>query len=228
MTVRPPRRALSFKRRLLKWYRKVGRDLPWRRSSDPYEILVSEFMLQQTQVSRVQDYYPRFLGRYPTIEALSRATPSQVRESWDGLGYYRRAENLHRLSRIVMQEHDGVLPSQPDALKRLPGVGTYTAGAISTFAYRRRTPAVDTNAERVMRRVFLPRLDAGAAAARRIRHLVQSLLPVNGDAAWEFNQGLMDLGATICTARTPRCHACPIRPACATGRPRTRRSRADR
>jgi len=156
-TDRLPRHALSFKRRLLKWFRESGRDLPWRRSSDPYEILVSEFMLQQTQVSRVQDYYPRFLARYPTIEALSRATARQVRESWDGLGYYRRAENLRRLARTVMRVHDGRLPQDPETLQTLPGIGAYTAGAVSTFAYRRPVAAVDTNVNRVLRRAFLPR-----------------------------------------------------------------------
>lgn len=219
-----PKYSLSFTRRLLRWYRAIGRDLPWRRTSDPYKILVSEVMLQQTQVTRVEEYYPRFLHRYPTLDALSRATPAQVRASWDGLGYYRRAANLHRLAKTVMREHQGQLPDTPDALRKLPGIGTYTAGAITTFAYRKRAAAVDTNVERVMRRVFLPRLGAGAAAQRRIYALLDIILPARRDTAWEFNQALMDLGATVCVARAPRCGVCPVRPACTTGR-RTSKNR---
>src|SRR5512134_815657 len=119
----------------MRWYRRVGRDLPWRRTRDPYAILVSEFMLQQTQVSRVLEYWPRFLRRYPTIERLARARPAAVREAWDGLGYYRRAENLHKLAKVVVREHDGRIPDEPADLEQLPGVGHYTAGAVACFAY---------------------------------------------------------------------------------------------
>ena len=132
------RQAAAFRRGLLRWYRRHGRDLPWRRTRDPYHIVVSEFMLQQTQVSRVEAYYHRFLERYPTIHALAAAPPAAVRESWDGLGYYRRATNLQRLAQAVVDQHAGVLPSDPVALERLPGVGRYTAGAVACFAYRAR------------------------------------------------------------------------------------------
>lgn len=223
-----PPNALAFKRRLLKWYRRQARDLPWRRTRDPYRVLVSEFMLQQTQVSRVLEYYPRFLTRFPTVDALSRARPRQVREAWDGLGYYRRAENLHRLARTVVREHQGAIPADAATLHALPGVGRYTAGAVQTFAYERRVPAVDTNAARVLRRVFRPRLGAGARAERRLWALAQSLLPRRPKTAWEFNQALMDLGATVCLARRPRCEACPVRPACLTGRGRSGRGRQAR
>jgi A/G-specific adenine glycosylase len=155
---------MSFKRRLLSWFRRNGRDLPWRRTRDPYHVLVSEFMLQQTQVNRVEQYYGKFLERYPTVEALAKARPKAVRESWEGLGYYRRAHNLHALARAVVTEHDGRVPRDPGELRRLPGVGAYTAGAISTFAYERPAAAVDTNVARVIRRVFRPRLGSGAAA----------------------------------------------------------------
>jgi A/G-specific adenine glycosylase len=157
---------MSFKRRLLSWFRRNGRDLPWRRTRDPYHVLVSEFMLQQTQVNRVEQYYGKFLERYPTVEALAKARPKAVRESWEGLGYYRRAHNLHALARAVVTEHDGRVPRDPGELRRLPGVGAYTAGAISTFAYERPAAAVDTNVARVIRRVFRPRLGSGAAASR--------------------------------------------------------------
>lgn len=183
--------------------------------------------MQQTQVARVEEFYPRFLERYPTIEALSRASSRQVRESWEGLGYYRRAENLRRLARTVMQRHDGELPRDTDTLRSLPGIGAYTAGAVSTFAYRRPVAAVDTNVDRVLRRVFLPRVGTGTKASQRITRLAQAILPRHRDTAWEFSQGLMDLGATVCVARTPRCDVCPVQPVCATGRRRTgRRSSA--
>src|SRR5574341_380447 len=133
-----PSNALSFKRLLLRWFRHAGRDLPWRSTRDPYHILVSEFMLQQTQVSRVREYYPRFLQRYPTLHDLANARPLQVREVWDGLGYYRRVENLYRLAQVVVKDHQAKVPDQPEVLRTLPGVGPYTANAVATFAYQKR------------------------------------------------------------------------------------------
>lgn len=223
MPPRPPTNALAFKRRLLAWFRTSGRDLPWRTTRDPYRILVSEFMLQQTQVARVRDYYARFLTRYPTVTDLARARPAAVRESWDGLGYYRRAANLHALARTVVREHGGNIPSRREALRLLPGVGDYTAGAIATFAFEQRVPAVDTNVARVLARVFRPRLHRGARGWRQLRNLAARLLPRCRRTAWEFNQALMDLGALVCTARRPRCGQCPVRPACRTGHGRRTR-----
>ena len=156
----------AFRQRLMRWFRRKGRDLPWRRTRDPYQVLVSEFMLQQTQVSRVTEYYPRFLARYPTIHALAQATPEGVHAVWQGLGYYRRAANLHRLARMVVAEHDGMLPEDPVELRRLPGVGRYTAGAIATFAFEQAHPAVDTNVGRVIRRAFLPKRRTGNGERR--------------------------------------------------------------
>jgi A/G-specific adenine glycosylase len=216
MPPRTPRNALSFKRRLLKWFRSNGRDLPWRRTRDPYRVLVSEFMLQQTQVSRVSEFYPRFLERFPTIESLAQARPKHVREAWDGLGYYRRAVNLHRLARTVVDDHDGVIPDRPLALSDLPGVGRYTAGAVASFAYEKRTAAVDTNVARVLGRVF--RTSRGGTATEHATwHLAERLIPKRRRTAWEFNQALMDLGARFCTARSPKCLSCPVKPACRTG-----------
>jgi A/G-specific adenine glycosylase len=140
-----------------------------------------------------------------------------VRKTWDGLGYYRRAANLHRLARAVLQRHQGVVPDDPAALEALPGVGRYTAGAIASFAYRRRVPAVDTNVARVLRRVFRPRLPGGSAGVHHLWSLAARLLPGRPRSAWEFNQALMDLGSLFCTARRPRCATCPVRPACRTG-----------
>jgi A/G-specific adenine glycosylase len=213
----PLARAAAFRRGLLRWFRRHGRDLPWRQTRDPYRILVSEFMLQQTQVSRVEGYFHRFLGQYPTLEALAAASPSAVRESWEGLGYYRRAANLHRLAQAVVREHGGVVPSDPEALQQLPGVGRYTAGAVASFAYERRTPAVDTNVARVLQRAFHPRV-AARARERRLWQTAERILPRRGPAAWTFNQAIMELGALICTARVARCDACPVRRSCATGR----------
>ena len=208
--------ASEFRRRLLRWFRRHGRDLPWRRTRDPYHIVVSEFMLQQTQVSRVEAYYHRFLQQYPSIELLAAAPAATVRESWEGLGYYRRAANLHRLAQTVVAEHGGVVPSDPALLRRLPGVGRYTAGAVACFAYERATPAVDTNVARVIGRAFHPRI-RGPAAARRAWETAALIVPSHGKRAWEFNQAIMELGALVCTARIAWCGKCPVRDACLTG-----------
>jgi A/G-specific adenine glycosylase len=202
----------------MRWFRRCGRDLPWRRTRDPYRVIVSEFMLQQTQVSRVEPYYQRFLDRYPDIHALAGASPAAVRESWEGLGYYRRAANLHRLAQAVVRDREGVMPSDPHELRALPGVGRYTAGAVASFAYERATPAVDTNVARVLRRAFHPRLAPGTAGERRLWDTAERIMPRAGRAAWIFNQGIMELGALVCTARVARCGECPVRTACATGR----------
>jgi A/G-specific adenine glycosylase len=174
-------------------------------------------MLQQTQVSRVQEYYPRFLARYPTVDALARAPGEMVRESWEGLGYYRRAANLHRLAQDVVRDHAGVIPADPAMLLRLPGVGRYTAGAVASFAYERATPAVDTNVARVLRRAFHPRLGRSGAEAR-LWNTAAAIVPRRGKTAWAFNQAIMELGAMVCTARVARCGECPVRAVCGTGR----------
>jgi A/G-specific adenine glycosylase len=209
--------AREFSRRLRIWFRRSGRDLPWRRTRDPYRVLVSELMLQQTQVSRVVDYYDRFLARFPTLADLSRARPARVREAWEGLGYYARARNLHSLARVVTRELGGTLPSAPNELERLPGIGAYTAGAMASFAFERRAPLVDTNVARVIRRVFAPRTNPKTARGNQtIWMIAESILPRTGRAAWTHNQALMELGALVCTARVRHCHRCPVRTGCAT------------
>jgi len=208
-----PANALRFRRRLLAWYAGHQRDLPWRRTRDPYAILVSEIMLQQTQVARVEDYWTRFVGRYPTVADLAAASADAVHESWAGLGYYARARNLHAAARAVVRDHDGALPSSPDALRKLPGIGRYTAAAVASIAFGADVGTVDTNVARVLGRVFRLRgAVKSAARAKRTWRLVDALVPAGRAGDW--NQALMDLGATICTARAPKCGACPVAPAC--------------
>jgi A/G-specific adenine glycosylase len=192
------------------WFKRNGRALPWRETRDPYRVLVSEAMLQQTQVSRVLDYYDRFLSRFPTLSDLAAARPRQVRESWEGLGYYARARNLHALSRQVDE-----LPSDPAELRRLPGIGPYTAGAVASFAFEKRAALVDTNVARVLKRAFAPRANLKSSrGAKKIWALAESILPRGGKAAWAHNQALMELGALVCTARVAKCPECPVRSYC--------------
>src|SRR5437867_10047183 len=163
-----------FVRKLLIWYKKAARELPWRDTRNPYAILVSEFMLQQTQVSRVLEYFPRFMARFPTIDALARSRPKAVMEQWDGLGYYARAANLHALARVVRTTMAGTLSDKPEELQELPGVGRYTAGAVACFAYEKPVPTVDTNVKRVLQRVF---------AAADVWDFATKLTPKNGKRA---------------------------------------------
>jgi A/G-specific adenine glycosylase len=180
-------------------------------------VIVSEFMLQQTPVSRVEPYYTRFLQQYPSIESLASAAPAMVRESWHGLGYYRRAANLHRLAQAVVREHAGIIPADPLLLRQLPGVGRYTAGAVASFAFERSTAVVDTNVARVIRRAFHPRAPK-EALGRELWATAEKIVPRRGKTAWAFNQAIMELGALICTARVARCGECPVWRACATGK----------
>ena len=211
-----PQRLREFSRRLRSWFRRNGRDLPWRRTRDPYRVLVSELMLQQTQVARVVDYYERFLDRFPTLNHVAEAPQRKVLASWEGLGYYARARNLHSLARRVTRD-GGPLPSDPATLRTLPGIGAYTAGAVASFAYERRAPLVDTNVARVLHRAFAPTLEPKSTEAQRLGwQLAEQLLPRTGRASWAHNQALMELGALVCTARTRHCERCPVARLCAT------------
>jgi A/G-specific adenine glycosylase len=210
----PPAALRRFQRLLLAWYRANGRKLPWRRTRDPYRILVSEIMLQQTQVDRVKGYYRRFVRQYPSFTALAAADEPQVREAWDGLGYYARARNLQRTARIVVDEHAGRLPSDPQRIRELPGIGRYTAGAVLSIAFGQDEPILDTNAARVLQRWFGVRTRGGKSALhRRLWDLAAQVTPAG--AAGDFNQAIMDLGATVCQARRADCGACPVRRGCA-------------
>lgn len=204
----------NFRRNLLQWYRKHKRDLPWRRLRDPYAIWVSEVMLQQTQVVTVIPYYEKFLSCFPTLRTLAEAPEEAVLAQWAGLGYYRRAKLLHRGAQAVMKEHGGKMPEQAVALRELPGIGPYTAGAIASIAFGCAEPLVDGNVVRVLSRIFRRR---GHAKEGRLQKEIWALAAelIDPDAAGDFNQGLMELGATLCRVVLPSCHRCPVAGLCA-------------
>jgi A/G-specific adenine glycosylase len=195
---------------LLGWFKEHARDLPWRRTRDPYAILVSEVMLQQTQVDRVLPYYTRFLDRFPTVEDLANAATSDVIRIWSGLGYNRRAVNLQRAARAVVDEFGGSFPDDPADLKKLPGIGAYTAGAIAAFAHERDVAFLDTNMRRVISRVIF-----GTESARESDAIEAASALVPTGRGWTWNQALIEFGALQCTARRPACIICPLRVECA-------------
>ena len=215
-----PAVARKFGTLLRKWFRKNGRDLPWRKTRDPYRILVSELMLQQTQVSRVVPKYAAFLETFPTLHDIARARPGRVTEAWSGLGYYARARNLHALAKVVTdggRNAYGVLPADARELRELPGIGAYTAGAVSSFAYERRAELVDTNVARVIKRAFAPKADLKTGKGQKqVWAIAKEILPRTGKATWVHNQAIMELGALVCTARVAHCHVCPVRSVCLT------------
>ena len=200
-------------RAVAEWYRRNARDLPWRGASDPYAILVSEVMLQQTQVDRVIPKYAAFLEAFPTLQALAEAAPADVIRVWAGMGYNARAVRLHRLAAEIMQRHGGRLPESAPELLRLPGIGPYTAAAVACFAFGAAEPVLDTNIYRVLSRVVY---GIEAPARAEIDQLAPAMLPRNGEiSASDWHQGLMDIGAGICTSSRPRCMLCPLREDCA-------------
>jgi A/G-specific adenine glycosylase len=199
---------------LLGWYRLHRRELPWRDERDPYLIWVSEVMLQQTQVATVIDYYLRWLNRFPTLDDLAQASLEEVLEMWSGLGYYRRARFLHESSRRVAAEMGGRLPSAAGELKKLKGIGAYTAGAIASIAFGRPEPVVDGNVERVLSRLRAVEGDPKSGANQKIFWRLAARL-VDPEEPGDFNQALMELGATVCTPQNPSCELCPVRQFCA-------------
>jgi A/G-specific adenine glycosylase len=209
----PPEDLRPFRRALLAWYRKNGRDLPWRHTRDPYAILVSELMLQQTQVATVIPYYRRWLERFPDFASLARATDSDVLHAWQGLGYYARARNLHAAAKLIIARHRGILPHHIDQIRALPGLGRYTTNAVATFAFDQSLPIAEANIARLLARVLDLQTPIDSAAGReQIWSFAFDLLPER-DAS-THNSALMDLGALICTARQPKCGICPVRNFC--------------
>ncbi len=220
-TARPLRRSSwpagplkrRFQQRLLKWYASFGRDLPWRKTSDPYHILVSEVMLQQTQVDRVIPKYYQFLDRYPSFERLASARMKEVKKLWYPLGYNIRPERLHSIACETVERYGGKLPNDHGQLLSFKGIGRYTAGAIRSFAFNEDAPILDTNVIRVLYRVFIAK---GAPKKHTVKlwRLAETLIPPG--KGYDFNQALMDFGAIRCTARTPSCESCPMTPICKT------------
>src|SRR6266513_4396644 len=204
-----------FRRRLLEWYRKNGRDLPWRQTRDPYSILVSEVMLQQTQVDRVLPKYHEWLEKYPTLGALAAAPEDEVAETWRPLGYNIRPRRLHAIARESVSRYGGRLPSDRETLLSFKGIGAYTAGAIRSFAFRERAAILDTNVARVLFRMFVRRGDPKAHAMKKHLWAISETV-VPHKHVFDFNQALMDLGATVCVARKPKCELCPMTSLCSS------------
>jgi len=210
----------GFRRRLLAWFRRNARNLPWRRTRDPYRIWVSEILLQQTRIEAVIPYYNRFIETFPTVAALAAAGQDEVLKAWEGLGYYSRARHLHAAARILVDECGGRFPKTSEGWRKLPGVGPYTAAAVASIAFGEPAPALDGNVQRVLARLFAvtSRIDK-SATRRHLRWLAEAL--ISPKAPGDFNQAMMDLGASICTPKRPRCRECPVRRYCrayATGR----------
>jgi A/G-specific adenine glycosylase len=208
----PPERR-RFRQRLLTWYGRYGRDLPWRNTSDPYHILVSEIMLQQTQVDRVLPKYAEWLDKYPSFEALASAPEGEVTETWYPLGYNIRPRRLQTIAREAVQRYGGQLPADEATLRSFKGIGAYTAGAIRSFAFRERAAILDTNVARVLFRVFVGRGNPKThAMTQHLWRVSETLVPVR--RVFDFNQALMDFGAMVCVARRPKCLVCPMAKSC--------------
>jgi A/G-specific adenine glycosylase len=208
-TLPSARERRRFRQRLLAWYRRHGRDLPWRKTDDPYHILVSEIMLQQTQVDRVLPKYAEWLGKYPSLRSLADAPEHEVTKTWYPLGYNIRPKRLQSIAREAVANYGGVLPSDHETLLSFKGIGAYTAGAIRSFAFRERAAILDTNVARVLFRVFVDAGDPKAHATKRhLWALSEALVPRSH--VFDFNQALMDFGAMVCVARKPKCLVCPM------------------
>jgi A/G-specific adenine glycosylase len=209
----------DLRRRLLRWYRRNARELPWRENRDPYRVWISEIMLQQTQVATVRGYFERFIAALPTIDALAAAEENTVLRLWEGLGYYRRARQLHRAAQIVVAEHAGQFPRHPHDVLHLPGIGRYTAGAILSIAFDAREPILEANTIRLLSRLLAYRGDTDSTAGRALLwKAAETLLPARGSGT--FNQALMELGSQICRPRDPDCPHCPLVALCPTFRER--------
>lgn len=204
-------KKLKFQKRLLLWYEEFGRDLPWRRTVDPYRILVSEIMLQQTQVDRVIPKFHEFLTKYPTVQALSQASPEEVRKTWYPLGYNIRPYRLREIACESVERYGGTIPRKEQELLSMKGIGRYTAGAIRSFAFNQDAPILDTNVMRVIFRIFVGKGDPKKHKTQLWR-LSEKLIPRG--RGYDFNQALMDFGAMVCTARKPTCLICPMREFC--------------
>ena len=215
-----PSHFAPFRRKLMTWYRQRARDLPWRTTSDPYPIWISEIMLQQTTVAAVIPYFERFLNKFPTVTDLARAAESDVLRLWEGLGYYSRARNLHKAANVIVNQFDAVFPLSLEELNSLPGIGRYTAGAIASFAFDQRAPIVEANTLRLYCRLLGYEGDPRSKAGQEILWtFAEAILPQTSPG--QMNQALMELGATVCAPREPDCPSCPVHQYCAAFRDRT-------
>ena len=216
MVVSHPAAIRKFQRELLAWYDTHARDLPWRQSADPYRIWVSEIMLQQTRVAAVLDYYARFLTLFPSVAALAKAQEPDVLAAWSGLGYYRRAKLMHKAAKVVVMDHRGVIPRTAEELRKLPGIGEYTSSAIASIAFGEPVAVVDGNVERVLLRVF-PDNEKPPAPASQVKWLRNRAANVlDTQRPGDFNQAMMELGATVCLPQRPLCLHCPVQQFCTT------------
>jgi A/G-specific adenine glycosylase len=216
--VSSPQSIRGFRRSLLQWFRRHSRDLPWRKTRDPYAILVSEFMLQQTQVATVVPYYNKWLRRFPDFASVARASQNDVLHAWQGLGYYNRARNLRAAAKIVRDRHRGILPGDIAAIRELPGVGRYTANAVATFAFSQPLPIVEANSSRVLARLFDIRVPINSAIGRENLWENAARLVPRRNAA-RFNSALIDLGALVCLPDKPKCNVCPVKKFCRAKNP---------
>ena len=217
-SVSSPRSIGSFRKSLLRWFGRHGRDLPWRETRDPYAILVSEFMLQQTQVATVIPYYNKWLRRFPDFASVARASQNDVLHAWQGLGYYNRTRNLHAASKIMQDRHRGTFPRDIAAIRKLPGVGRYTANAVATFGFHQPVPIVETNTARLLARLFDMRAPIDSAIGReKLWKSAAQLVPRRNAA--RFNSALVDLGALVCLPDKPKCNVCPVKKFCRTKNP---------
>ncbi len=213
LPVPPPPERRRFRTRLLTWYRRYGRDLPWRKTDDPYHILVSEIMLQQTQVDRVLPKYHEWLGKYPSMEVLAAAPEKDVTKTWYPLGYNIRPKRLQSIARESVEKYGGQLPSDEETLLSFKGIGAYTAGAIRSFAFRERAAILDTNVARVLFRIFVAKGDPKSHAMKQhLWTISETVMPMRH--VFDFNQALMDFGAMLCVARNPKCPVCPMAKSC--------------
>ncbi len=207
----------ALKTGLLKWYGRNARTLPWRGTHDPYRVWVSEIMLQQTQVETVKAYFVRFIDAFPNLAMLAKSPEEKVLRLWEGLGYYRRARQLHRAAQQIVAEHDGVFPHDLEAVRQLPGIGRYTAGAILSISFDARQPILEANTVRLFSRLLAFRGNSHSAAGQKtLWHFATEILPTKNTGT--FNQALMELGSLICTPREPKCTACPLFDLCPTRR----------
>ncbi|MEO0454167.1 MAG: A/G-specific adenine glycosylase [Verrucomicrobiota bacterium] len=213
-----PSTVRSIRQRLLRWYQTHARELPWRSVPTPYRVAVSELMLQQTQIKTVLPYYHRWMERFPDWGSLARAREQTVLKHWEGLGYYSRARNLHRLAKVVLTDYGGELPDDKLSLLKLPGIGPYTAGAILSIAFQKQEPLVDGNVERVLARLFNWHQEIKSKhSQQQLWAWAKQLTPARHPG--DFNQALMELGALICTPRNPQCLICPLKTTCQAGEP---------